>query len=82
MDSRKKAAQATNDFFAKSNVKSVSKNSHGPYIDSDTSSCEDQVPHKSQKWNYEIKLLQFVQVIVQVILSTYNLIEHRNIYLI
>ncbi len=43
MDSRKKAAQATIDFFAKSNVKSVSKNSHGPYSDSDTSSCEDHV---------------------------------------
>jgi hypothetical protein len=43
MDSRKKAAQATIDAFANSNVKSVSKNSHGPYSDSDTSSCEDQV---------------------------------------
>jgi hypothetical protein len=43
MNSRKKAAQATIDAFAKSNVKSVSKNSHGSYSDSDTSSCEDQV---------------------------------------
>jgi hypothetical protein len=44
MDSRTKAAQATiGATFAKSNVKSVYKNSHGPYSDSDTSSCEDQV---------------------------------------
>ncbi len=43
MDSRKKAAQATIDFFAKSNVELVSKNSHSPYSNSDTNSCEDQV---------------------------------------
>ncbi len=43
MDSRTKAAQATINAFAKSYVKSVSKNSHGPYSDSDSSSCEDQV---------------------------------------
>ncbi len=43
MNARKNAAQATIAFFMKPNVKSVSKNSHGPYIDSDTSSCEEQV---------------------------------------
>ena len=43
MDSRTKAAQATINAFAKSYVKPVSKNSHGPYSDSDSSSCEDQV---------------------------------------
>ncbi len=43
MDSRTKAAQATINAFAKSHVKSVSKNSHGPYSDCDSSSCEDQV---------------------------------------
>ena len=42
MDARKKAAQATIDFLMKPNVKSLSKNSHGPYSDSDTSSCEEQ----------------------------------------
>ena len=31
----------------KPNVKSVSKNSHGPYSDSDTSSCEEQVVSNS-----------------------------------
>ncbi len=43
MDSRRKAAQATINAFAKSYVKSVPKNSHGPYSDSDSSTCEDQV---------------------------------------
>ncbi len=43
MDSRMKAAEATINAFAMSYVKSVSKNSHGPYSDSDSSSCEDQV---------------------------------------
>ena len=47
MDARKKAAQATIDFFMKSNVKSVSKNSHSPYSDSDASSCEEQVVSNS-----------------------------------
>ena len=42
MDSRKKAAQATIDFYAKPNVKLLSKKSHGPYSDSDISSCEEQ----------------------------------------
>ncbi len=42
MDARKKAAQATVDFFVKPNVKLLSKNSHGPYSDSDTISCEEQ----------------------------------------
>ena len=42
MDARKKAAQATIDFYTKTNVKLLSKNSHGPYSDSDTSSCEEQ----------------------------------------
>ncbi len=42
MDARKKAAQATIDFYVKPNVKSLSKKSHGPYSDSDTSSCEEQ----------------------------------------
>ncbi len=43
MNARKNAAQATIDFFMKANVKSVSKNCHGPYSDSDTSPCEEQV---------------------------------------
>jgi hypothetical protein len=43
MDSRTKAAQATINAFAKSYVKSVSKSRHGPYSDSESSSCEDQV---------------------------------------
>ena len=43
MDSRTKAAQATINAFAKSYVKSVSKISHGPYSDFDSSSCQDQV---------------------------------------
>ena len=42
MDARKKAAQATIDFFMKPNVKSLSKKSHGRYSGSDTSSCEEQ----------------------------------------
>jgi hypothetical protein len=42
MDARKKAAQATIDFYANPNVKSLSKKSHGPYSDSDTCSCEEQ----------------------------------------
>ena len=42
MDARKKAAQATIDFFVKPNVKSLSKNSRGRYSESDTSSCEEQ----------------------------------------
>ncbi len=42
MDARKKAAQATIDFYAKPNVKLLSKKSHGLYSDSDTSSCEEQ----------------------------------------
>jgi len=43
MDSRMKAAEATIHAFSKSYVKPVSKNSHGPYSESDSSSCEDQV---------------------------------------
>ncbi len=42
MDARMKAAQATIDFYAKPNVKLLSKKSHGPYSDSDTSSGEEQ----------------------------------------
>ena len=42
MDVRKKAAQATIDFYMKPNVKSLSKKSHGPYSDSDTSFCEEE----------------------------------------
>ncbi len=41
MDSRKKAAQATIDAYAKPNVRSLLKKSHGPYSDSDTSSFEE-----------------------------------------
>jgi hypothetical protein len=43
MDSRTKAAQSTINAFSTSYVKPVSKNSHSPYTDSDSSSCEDQV---------------------------------------
>ena len=42
MDTRKEAAQATIDYFAKPMLTSVTKNSHGPYSESDTSSCEEQ----------------------------------------
>jgi hypothetical protein len=42
------------------------------------STTEAEYPHKSQKWNYKIKLLQFVHVI----LSTVQFNKHRNIYLI
>ncbi len=42
MDARKKAAQATIDFYAKPNVQSLSKKIQGPYSDSDTSSGEEQ----------------------------------------
>jgi hypothetical protein len=47
MDSSKKAAQATIDNYAKSNVKLLLKKSHGPYSDSDTSSFEEQVVSNS-----------------------------------
>ena len=43
MDSRTKAAQATINAFSRSNVKPVSNNSHGPYSESDSDCCEDQV---------------------------------------
>ncbi len=43
VDSRTKAVQATINAVAKFYVKSVPKNSHGCYSDSDSSSCEDQV---------------------------------------
>ena len=43
MDSRMKAAQATINAFSRSNVKPVSNNSHGPYSESDSDCCEDQV---------------------------------------
>ena len=42
MDTRKEAAQATIDYFAKPMLTLVTKNSHGPYSESDTSSCEEQ----------------------------------------
>ena len=42
MDMRKKAAQATIDYFAKPMLTSVTKNSHGCYSESDTSFCEEQ----------------------------------------
>jgi hypothetical protein len=47
LDSRKKAAQATIDEYVKPNVRSLLKKSHGPYSDSDTSSCEEQVVSNS-----------------------------------
>ena len=43
MASRTKAAEATINAFSTSYVKPVSKNSHGPYSESDSSSCEEQV---------------------------------------
>jgi len=43
MDSRTKAAHSTINAFSTSYVKPVSKNSHSPYSESDSSSCEDQV---------------------------------------
>ena len=42
MDTRKKAAQATIDCFTKPMLTPVTKNSHGPYSESDTSFCEEQ----------------------------------------
>jgi hypothetical protein len=42
MDSRKKAAQAIIDVYVKPNARSLLKKRHGPYRDSDTSSCKEQ----------------------------------------